>query len=497
MKKYIFSNIFIFLATIIFAQIRIDTPALVNPIDNAVNLNPDTCLNWNAVIDADAYQFQMSEDESFTIISTDTVTELTCFDTQCLFFNFQYYWRVRAIENQDTSYWTPAWSFTTFAKVTLSKPTNGDDDIEADAVLKWKNMIGSKEISGVEYFNIQIDTEPGFSSPNFAEFTTNGTIYEKKMDQLLFGTEYHWRVRARHDCDTSEWSLVWTFTTLDEIALEKPNNNSVNQALNVNLQWDNGVSGFKKFDYQIDIHEDFSTPTTYITELYKVPAEDLKYGTKYYWRMRGRHDYDTTNWSEVWNFTTWGNVNLTSPVEGADSVELKPQLKWSQIQGTAGYEVEYSSDSTFAISEINHVVADDDVTSPSFTILYALDAGTTYFWRVKAYTEIDTSDYSTVGSFITMPAQGINDNYFGNASLSIYPNPARNVLNINLNNSENVDVELEIIDLIGQAVITRPLHFRAGESQQQILLNDISNGVYMVKFIKDDAIYTSKLIINK
>lgn len=496
MKKYIFSGIFILVAASIFAQVRIDAPALATPTNNKTNQMPDVVLDWNPVIGAVTYQIQLAQDQAFSNIVIDSVTDLSAVKTQYLTFNLMYYWRVRAYDALGTpSFWSATWNFTTFEKIDLNKPNNNASDQEANADLKWKDRISAVLISGVEHYDIQIDTDPGFGTPNFKEFTTNESTFEKAMDQLLFGTTYHWRARARHASDASEWSAVWNFTTLDIVELKKPNNNSVDQALNVDLRWDD-LSGFNKFDYQLDVHENFSTPTTYITELTTVEAEDLKYGTKYYWRMRGRHDNDTTQWAAAWNFTTAAAVNLTAPIEGSDSVALKPQFKWSQILGTAGYEVEYSSDNGFAESVINHIAA-DDATVPFFNVLYALDPGTMYYWRVRAYTEIDTSNYSTVGTFITLAAQGMNDNFFGKASLSIYPNPASNVLNIKLNNSEDVDVELEIIDLVGQAVINRSLHFRAGENQKQILLNEVSNGVYMVKFIKDDAIYTSKLIINK
>jgi len=496
MKKYILSGILIFVAASIFAQVRIDTPALVSPTNNKTNVMPDTVLNWNPVIGAVTYQFQLAQDQAFSTIVIDSVTDLSAVKTQYLTFNFMYYWRVRAYDALGTpSFWSATWNFTTFEKIELNKPSTNTGGYEADVVLKWKDRISAVLISGVEHYDIQIDVDPGFGTPHLKEFTTNGSTYQKAMDQLLFGTTYHWRARARHASDASEWSAVWNFTTLDMVDLKKPNNNSVDQALNVDLRWDE-LSGFKKFDYQVDVHENFSTPTTYITELTTVPADDLKYGTQYFWRMRGRHDNDTTDWSVAWNFTTAAKVNLTSPAEGVDSVALKPQLKWSQIQGTTGYEVEYSSDVAFAGSVINQIAA-DDATVPFYNVLYALDAGTMYYWRVRAFTEIDTSDYSTVGTFVTMPATGINDDFFGKSSLCIYPNPANNMINIRLNTKETVNVDFEIIDLVGQAVISRPLQFRAGIAVQQILLNEISNGVYMVKFIKEDAIYTSKLIINK
>jgi len=495
MKRSLFAIFLIFVAFAISAQIRIDTPELETPTDTDDDQMPDVMLDWNAVTGALNYQVQMSGDSQFTNTIIDSISDLTSVRTMHLDFGAEYFWRVRANDlSGGTSFWSPTWSFTTFSEIVLDKPNDEDDEQEPDALLKWKSRISNVVITGVEHFDAEIDTEESFSSPQYAQFTTNGTTYQQAMDQLLFGTTYYWHARARHSADESEWGVTRTFETLNIFDLKKPNNGSTDADLNVQLRWDD-VSGISKFDYQVDEDMNFGSPDNYTTDTFRVAAEELKYGTTYYWRSRGRHDFDTTMWSEAWDFTTASAVELDEPENGLDSVALKPQLTWSQIEGTNSYEVSYSTDETFVDPFVDYIDADDD-TSPFYNVIYDLDAGTTYYWRVRACISNDTSSYSEPFNFTTMPAEGINDMYFKTAGINIYPNPANTEVNVQMNVTESANIEFTLIDLVGQTLIAKNLNFTAGMNDEKINLSNLSNGIYLLKMKKGNSVYTNKLIIN-
>ena len=495
MKRFLFAIVLIFVAFAIAAQERIDTPELVKPTDTDNDQMPNVMLDWNAVSAALNYQVQLSEDAGFTNLIVDSVTDLTSVKTNLLSFGQEYYWRVKAYDlSGGSSFWTPTWSFTTFSQIVLNKPSNGSNEEEPDVTLKWKNTVSGVVITGVENFDIQIDITESFDSPQFAEFTTNGTTYLIAMDQLLFGTTYYWRARARHSADESDWSDVRNFETLFLFDLKKPNDGLSDQDLNVELKWDD-VSGIKKFDYQVDDDADFSSPNTYVTDTFRVKAEDLKFGITYYWRARGRHDYDTTLWADPYNFTTSATVVPEEPENGIDSTSWKPQLVWSQIEGVNSYEVSYAKDDTFTDAFVDFMEADDD-TSPFYNVLYNLDANTTYYWRIRACIPNDTSVYSQVFSFTTIPGVGIEDVYFSNAGINIFPNPANTEVNIQMNMSESANIEFTLIDLVGQEIISRELIFTPGTNNEKIDLSGFSNGIYLLKMKKDNSIYTNKLIIN-
>ncbi len=496
MKRSLFAILLIFVAFGIVAQERIDTPIQVSPTDEKVDQMPDVMLDWNAVTAALNYQAQMSDDALFGNLIIDSVTDLTSVMTMNLEFGKEYFWKVRAYDmNGDPSFWTPTWTFTTFLQIVLDKPNDEDDEQEPDVTLKWKNRVSNVVITGVSNFDVEIDVVNTFDSPEYAEFSTNGTTYNTDMDQLLFGTIYYWRARARHSADASDWSDVRSFETLDIYELKKPNNGSSDQDLNVQLRWDD-ISGIKKFDYQVDEDPDFTTPDQYTTDTFRVTAEELKFGTTYHWRSRGRHDFDTTMWAEPYNFTTATAVVLDSPENEEDSTSLKPQLTWSQIEGVNSYEVSYATNEAFDEALFIDFVDADDDTDPFYNILYDLDAGTMYYWRIRACTAIDTSSYSTAFTFTTMPAEGIEDVYFSNAGINIYPNPANTEVSVEMNIAESASIEFSLMDLVGQTLITRNLNFTTGLNNSTIDLSNLSNGIYLLKMKKGNSIYTNKLIIN-
>jgi hypothetical protein len=130
-------------------------------------------------------------------------------------------------------------------------------------------------------------------------------------------------------------------------------------------------------------------------------------------------------------------------------------------------------------------------------VLYKLDANQLYYWRVRACNPIDTSAYSEVWSFTTLPAVGINDDHFGNVEVSLFPNPAKSDLRVQLNLTEPTIIEFSIMDLVGQTLLNENLNASAGLNNFKINLSNLANGIYMVKLKNENSSYTKKLIINK
>lgn len=72
------------------------------------------------------------------------------------------------------------------------------------------------------------------------------------------------------------------------------------------------------------------------------------------------------------------------------------------------------------------------------------------------------------------------------SSLSIYPNPVRNILYIEI---ENIPVEkVEIVDLLGKPIISRKSNY------ETVDMNQFNNGIYFVKIYTGKNIITRKII---
>lgn len=85
---------------------------------------------------------------------------------------------------------------------------------------------------------------------------------------------------------------------------------------------------------------------------------------------------------------------------------------------------------------------------------------------------------------------GLNNNLA--SKLSVYPNPANNVINIDNNESILVSA-VSIVDLNGRTV--KSLKFD-GVSNAQINISDLSSGMYMMNISSDKGVTTKKIVKN-
>ena len=90
-------------------------------------------------------------------------------------------------------------------------------------------------------------------------------------------------------------------------------------------------------------------------------------------------------------------------------------------------------------------------------------------------------------------AVGISELNF-DASFSIFPNPAKNNLNVKLSNTGNANCAIEIVNAMGQIVQTNNLG-NGFEIQSNISISNLSTGVYFVKTTLGDKVSIKKLIV--
>ena len=86
-----------------------------------------------------------------------------------------------------------------------------------------------------------------------------------------------------------------------------------------------------------------------------------------------------------------------------------------------------------------------------------------------------------------------NDPLSSNEYFKIFPNPTKNVLNIDFKVNENEAVQIEIIDVMGKVQLRERLN---ASTFHRIQLNDMNSAIYFYRLIKNDtAIYSGKLIV--
>lgn len=119
----------------------------------------------------------------------------------------------------------------------------------------------------------------------------------------------------------------------------------------------------------------------------------------------------------------------------------------------------------------------------------ATTAGTYYFIMNNASPAVATATNMFIDTVALTSV--LANNQFLASSFSVYPNPARNVVNIS-NTTDALVNGAEIVDLNGRIVKNQKL---ANVSEAQINVSDLAKGVYMMNISTDRGSLTKKLVI--
>ncbi|MGC8865619.1 MAG: T9SS type A sorting domain-containing protein [Bacteroidales bacterium] len=491
--KRIFSVLLLLVSFTALAQPKIYTPTLASPLDNATNQMPDITLSWNAVTGMGLIKYKLAVDvnANFTHPSYFWTEFTTAVKMANLKYGTTYYWRVKAYDmgTGDSSYWSATRKFTTFSKLENKAPKNKDKNQAPVVNLEWKNMVGPNQLSGNSFFNYLLDTQNTFDSPDLFSGLVQGTKFKVPSPKLKFGTRYYWKVRAINEADTSDWSDVWYFRTLDTIKLKEPANNANPVQLDQKLAWD-AYEGITKYDYELSVTPDFDEPLHFVTDKNIVVPTGITFGVKYYWRVRGRHAGDTSSWGETRSFTTIAYPILQTPSNGATNVSVQPEFTWKKMTGINFYQLQYDKDPSFPDGFISLNIGD---TLTRYRSPYKLDENTTYYWRMRVSANGDTSQWSPAFSFTTQSGVGIDNP--GADGFRIYPNPAKNHLSVVLPTGFAGIARIQILDLIGREVFGQNVNISGQPVRLDI--SGVNGGIFMLKVILPNKTYVQKLIIDR
>ncbi len=493
MKNLLFLVLFTFFSIGLIAQTDVLPPELNKPDSAAINQMANVELDWFAVsgIGNVTYTIQIDTDSQFSNPDIHT-SPTSAFTTENLMFGEVYFWRVKATDNTGESNWSDIYSFTVMNNVTLNTPANAATGVAPNVNIKWSNKKGSIFITGITDYEIQFGLDSNFTTSEFVAFGTfpaNESFYYLETSYLLFDTTYYWRVRAIHDEDESDWTEIWSFMTIEGVNLTSPANEATDQNVTTELEWEE-IMGIESYIYQVCVDPEFTFPclagfTT--SNSYLLPQ--LSFGGMYYWRIRAAHVLDTTNWSEIRSFEIINTVNLLNPPQG-DTAGLEPLLTWNYINGSEEYEVHYWS-------EDNSTMEIEFTDTSFFQIYKPLDIGINYSWKVRSYWDSDTTEWSETRTFLSEASQGQGELLSGDENIIIYPNPSNGHVNIELNSLKQKLIQISVIDLLGKSVLEDSFTFDQGPNKQTILLDNLNNGLYLIKLQSEGKMYTEKLVIDK
>ena len=80
--------------------------------------------------------------------------------------------------------------------------------------------------------------------------------------------------------------------------------------------------------------------------------------------------------------------------------------------------------------------------------------------------------------------------------LSVYPNPTRDIFNVNFISDEIQDLQIRIINVLGNVIYTEDKQQFVGEYVKQIDINKFGKGIYFLEIETDSGIVNKKLILH-
>ena len=191
-----------------------DTPALLLPADNAINVPINTVLSWSPSAGAASYRLQIATDPVFaSIILDNSGISATSWPLGPLLNSTIYYWRVSASNSVGTSDLTPTRSFTTISSVTApqapvpNSPTDGQKNVPISLTLNWNPSIGATS------YRLQVSSSLSFTSLLVDDTSLSNT--SRQVRSLANSATYYWRVRAKNAAGAGDYSPTMRFTTID------------------------------------------------------------------------------------------------------------------------------------------------------------------------------------------------------------------------------------------------------------------------------------------
>lgn len=335
----------------------------------------------------------------------------------------------------------------TFTPTTLISPANGTNTLPTTIMLQWQGTDND------ESYNLQVSQFSNFSS-TIVDTSVNGEQY--LLTNLNEETTYYWRVTPSNRCGNA----------------------------NVN---DASVSSFSTgmvqcgFTYSPTDYSNASIATTANVEGFvtiDVPAGLTVAGFSVNLTL-------THTWIQDLTIQVEGPASLGSPIF------LLAEEPCGDNDDINARFID-SGNPLFCDASVPSVYG-DVIPVDLFVDLNGEDPQGTWTLRVIDNYNGDggSIDFASIEICNLEPSLSSED--FENNPLVIYPNPAKNVINFNLNSSFGQSSNIEIFDIQGRRVLSTSVDSNQGE----INIQNLNDGVYILLFENDNVKHQQKLIIKK
>ncbi len=384
----------------------LSAPVLTSPANTISGVSIQTSFAWTAPPGATSYDLDLSIDNfattllskvglatnSYTLDSTEILNNLTT-----------YYWRVKA---NNTSYSSTS-SFMTLpsAMPEPNTPIGNATVFTLTPTLYWHlNQPIVNIVYDVQYRR-SVDA-------NFIQIATNTALQTVTLPTLEPNTTYVWRVIAkRTDGRVASYSASETFTTAfggDPVASWPLGAQTVYTATPTLYWYHNEPQLSNRYLVEVYNNATFTGLPVFTdsTLAQNITTSVLSPGY-YYWRVHATSTITgaISGWSTgsfLVYFINTPDVKLSWPIGGATVYNVQPDLNWYLDSAYTGisFNVEYSTTSALGPWTSAGSTGSQFMTFPIYVV-----PGTTYYWRVQAYSPVTGAGaWTAAESFVVDPA---------------------------------------------------------------------------------------------
>ncbi|NJD22680.1 MAG: fibronectin type III domain-containing protein, partial [Melioribacter sp.] len=359
--------------------------------------------NWNSSSGATKYYLDVATDSGFgagTFVvgyQDKDVGVVTTYSVSGLTVNTNYYYRVRSFNSSGTSGNSNTITVLTapLAPVALAATSSAESSFNAN----WNAAAGATKY----YLDVSLDVNfVGGSFETGYENKDVSNVVTYSVTEITAGTSHYYRVRSSNGDGISGNSGTIT-------VLGVPNASSATAITQTSFSsnWDavTGITGYR-LDVSTDINfsagffvagfqnKDVGNVTTF-------PVTGLTPNTTYFYRVRS---YDLNYTSGNSNTIIVKNLPTATVATNATGITQTSFIaNWNASPGGAyGYIIDVASDPEF----VNYVTGYENKVVYNVTsyVINNVTAGTVYYYRVRAYNSLGTSDNSNTINLLTIPS---------------------------------------------------------------------------------------------
>lgn len=419
-------------------------------------------------------------------------SELTNFETQIInmggYIKFhkksgvdhtgQYFW-----SNEFTDDWVDLYNFCLNIvfrpnKILLTDPSDGQENVATTYTLLWELDPNATS------YEIEISDDSGLVESK----TRNINSYIIK--NLKPGKTYYWKVKGINSSGEGAWSNEWRFVTKPippstQVALLVPENGTKDLNTSIYFRWEE-IEGASEYHIQVltendSVFKEYKSVMPEGEEYVEQRIYNFGKNKTYKWHVKAKNSAGEGPWSDIWTFSTipekpTEKVELSFPPNDQNDVSTLTTLKWKVIPNATNYYLVLrkfnSTEITISDSTIFPPVEGDEI---NYVIKNELEGLTKYQWRVCGKNAGGNGPWTDYNFFITWDPTGVEEMLSND--ILIYPNPANQLLTIEIDSEFCHDVFIELYDVLGQKVKSISTN---GKNRILVDISDLVVGNYFV-----------------